>query len=120
MGAILSRVLGRVIACLAAAASLLASAAALASGNPPNGINIGIDFNWHPGPSGYTAAFIASINPSGATLNTCVGVCNFPIAYSVGGVAQAAVTSGGTYNTWIPPAPRPSEPATSRPPTRRR
>ena len=81
------------IACLVAAASLLASAAARAAGDGPNGINIGFDFNWTPGPAGYTAAFILGVTPSGATLNTCIGVCNFPLAYRVNGVAQAAVTS---------------------------
>ena len=99
------RVLGLVIACLVAAASLLASAAARAAGDGPNGVNIGFDFNWNAGPSGYTAAFITSVSPSGATLNTCIGVCNFPLAYRVNGVAQPAVTSGGAYETWINPSP---------------
>jgi hypothetical protein len=78
----------------------LSPAPTLASGPGPNGVNIGFDFNWSPGPSGDTATFISSVNSSGATLATCIGVCNFAFAYSIGGVAQTPVVSGGAYETW--------------------
>ena len=78
---------------------------AWASGPGPGGINIGFNFNWSPttsppGATGYTATFIASTSASGGTLNTCIGVCNFAIAYSVGGTPQPAVLPDGAYETW--------------------
>jgi hypothetical protein len=79
----------------------------LASGDPPTGINIGFDFNWNNGPAGYTASFIASVSGSGANLNNCGGAvnastssCDFPIAYSIGGVPQASVLPGGVYGNF--------------------
>jgi hypothetical protein len=96
---------------------LLATAPALAaSGTGPNGINIGIDFNWNLGPQGYTASFIQTVTPGGATLNNCTGgpttptstACDFPIAYSIGGTPQTAVTSGGVYETY-PTLPTPPQ-----------
>jgi hypothetical protein len=87
--------------------------AALASGPGPNGINIGLDFNWNNGPSGYSASFIAATTGSGATLNNCGGVvspstsaCDFVFAYSIGGTPQTAVTPGGVYETY-PTSPTP-------------
>jgi hypothetical protein len=88
----------------------VAPASALASGAGPNGINIGIDFNWNPGPAGYAASFINTVSGSGATVNNCTSgggpvtpsssVCDFPIAFSIGGTPQTAVISGGVYETW--------------------
>ena len=75
-----------------------------ASNQPgPNGVNIGFDFNWSPGPSGYTASFIATASGSGGTLNTCSGACNFAFAYSIGGIAQTPVAPDGNYQTWTLP-----------------
>jgi hypothetical protein len=76
----------------------------------PGGVNIGFDFNWNNGPAGYTASFIASVSGTGATLNNCSGpglssstsTCDFAFSYDIGGVAQTAVASGGTYDTWTP------------------
>ena len=94
----------------------LCTTAALASGPGPNGVNIGFDFNWNNGPQGYTASFIANTSGSGATLDNCaVGLltatssaCDFVFAYSIGGVAQTPVVSGGTYETYptLPAAPQ--------------
>lgn len=85
-------------------AALFVSPASADSNQPgPNGVNIGFDFNWNPGPSGDTATFIASVSGSGGTLNTCAGICNFAFAYSIGGVAQTPVVSGGVYQTWTLP-----------------
>ena len=58
----------------------------------PNGVNIGIDFNWNHGPAGYTASFIANTTGSGATLNKRTGgpttptstACDFVFSYSIG------------------------------------
>lgn len=88
-------------------ASFLLAVPALATGNGPNGINIGIDFNWNNGPAGYTASFIASTTGTGATLNNDGGAVNsststgnFALAYRIGGVPQTSVTSGGVYSAW--------------------
>jgi hypothetical protein len=90
---------------------LFLSLPALASGRGPNGINIGLDFNWDSinGPHGYTASFIQSVTSSGTTLNNCSGTltstttsCNLAFSYDIGGVAQTAVLPGGVYNTWNP------------------
>src|SRR5579859_7272599 len=105
---------------LVAAAVLIAPIVAPTSvfaqaGSPgPGGVNVGFDFNWNPttsppGATGYTATFIATSSPSGATLNTCIGVCNFVIAYSVGGTPQPAVLPGGAYETWTPPGRPPGQ-----------
>ena len=76
------------------ASLFLWTTAALASGPGPNGVNVGLDFNWNNGPAGYTASFIAATSGSGATLNNCGGpvnsstsACDFVFAYSIGGVA---------------------------------
>jgi hypothetical protein len=101
---------------LYAALCLLAAAPASALASPagPNGINIGIDFNWNQaGPPGYAASFINTSTNSGATLINCTigpttptsNSCDFPIAYSIGGTPQTAVVSGGAYNTWAQTAP---------------
>jgi hypothetical protein len=98
------------------AALFLWTTAALASGAGPNGVNIGIDFNWNPGPPGYTASFINSTSGSGATLNNCTGgpttptstACDFVFSYSIGGVAQTPVTPGGVYETY-PTLPAPPQ-----------
>ena len=93
-------------------ALFLCAASALASGPGPNGVNIGLDFNWASAgePHGYTASFIASTSGSGATLNNCGGAvtpttqaCDFVFAYSIGGVPQQGVVPGGVYDTWTPP-----------------
>ena len=78
---------------------------AQASGQGPNGINIGMDFNWNSGPGGYTASFIAAVTPTGSPLDNCAASpitsssssCDFVFAYSVNGVPQTAVTPGGVY-----------------------
>lgn len=53
---------------------------------------------------------LASTNGSGASLVNCLGPvtptsveCNFAFNYSIGGVAQQGVVSGGAYETWTPP-----------------
>jgi hypothetical protein len=101
--------------CLVAAACFFSAVPAMASGNGPNGINIGFDFNWsygHPPiPYGSTASFIASVSPSGATLNNNSGPSvtpttaagGFVFSYSIGGVPQPGGTPGGVYGTWTPP-----------------
>ncbi len=100
----------RLVVCLLAAA--LFSIPAFASGNPPNGINIGFDFNWsNNGPAGYTASFIRAVSSSGATLNNCsVGTltpsstaCDFAFTYSIGGVPQTSVMPGGVYGNFGSP-----------------
>lgn len=106
--------LQRLARCVVLCLLVIAPASALASGAGPNGINIGIDFNWNPGPQGYTASFIANVTGSGATLNNCTGgpttptstACDFPIAYDIGGTPQSAVVSGGVYETY-PTLPAP-------------
>ncbi len=98
------------------AALFLWTTAALASGPGPNGVNIGIDFNWALGPQGYTASFISSTSASGGTLNNCTvspttstsHACDFVFAYSIGGVAQTPVTPGGVYETY-PTSPAPPQ-----------
>ncbi len=98
------------------AALFLWTTAALASGPGPNGINIGIDFNWNSGPPGYTASFIAATTGSGATLNNCTGgpttptstACDFVFSYSIGGTPQTAVAPGGVYETY-PTSPSPGQ-----------
>lgn len=81
----------------------------------PGGVNIGLDFNWACDgrpcvgqPAGYSAAFINTPNASGAPLVLCLGgsvtpslnACNFVLSYTIGGVAQPAVDTGGIYDTW--------------------
>jgi hypothetical protein len=81
----------------------------------PGGVNIGFDFNWACDgrpcvgqPAGYSAAFINTPNASGAPLTLCLGgsvtpslhACNFVISYTIGGVAQPALNTGGIYDTW--------------------
>jgi hypothetical protein len=98
----------RITQCFLTLASLLflLSLPALATGNGPNGINVGFDFNWNRnGPSGYSAVFVSA---TGSSLNTCEGgavtsttsSCNFAFSYDIGGVAQTPVQSGGNYSTW--------------------
>ena len=100
------------------AALFLWTTAALASGPGPNGVNIGFDFNWTPGPLGYSASFIGTANGSGATLVNCTNgggggpvtptssACDFVFAYSIGGTPQTQVTPGGVYETY-PTSPAP-------------
>jgi IPT/TIG domain/IPTL-CTERM motif len=96
------------------AALFLWTTAALASGPGPNGVNIGFDFNWNPGPLGYSASFIQVSSSSGASLNNCTygavtamsSACDFVFAYSIGGIPQTAVISGGVYETY-PTLPTP-------------
>lgn len=88
--------------------SLALAPTAMASGPGPGGVNVGFNFNWTPttsppGATGYTAAFINATSSSGASLNTCIGVCNFAITYSVGGTPQPSVLPDGNYETWTPP-----------------
>jgi hypothetical protein len=97
-------------ACFVLAASALAPSTVLAlPGQPgPGGVNVGFDFNWTPttsppGATGYTATFINTVSASGATLNTCIGVCNFAVAYTVSGIPEPSVLPGGSYETWTPP-----------------
>jgi hypothetical protein len=97
------------------ASLFLWTTAALASGPGPNGVNIGFDFNWGNGPAGYTASFVAATSGSGGTLNNCgvpltpsTSACDFVFAYSIGGVAQTPVTSGGVYETY-PTSPAPPQ-----------
>ena len=114
----LQRLACYVALCLLAVAPAPALAQ-MGTGNGPNGINIGIDFNWNQGPPGYTASFIFVVTNSGATLNNCTGgpttptstACDFPIAYSIGGTPQTAVTPGGVYETYptLPTPPRCNE-----------
>jgi hypothetical protein len=94
------------VLCLMAATLLLSPAPALAQSGPgPGGVNLGFDFNWNNGPAGYTASFVES---DGVSLNNCVGGpitsttsgCDFAFAYSIGGVSQTGVVSGGSYETW--------------------
>ena len=97
---------------LPAALFLWTTAALAASGPGPNGVNVGFDFNWNPGPLGYSASFIASTNGSGATLQNCTNgggggpvlstssACDFVFAYSIGGTPQTPVTPGGVYETY--------------------
>lgn len=92
---------------LLVAAPCLLPLPAMASGAGPGGVNIGFDFNWNPGPTGYAASFIATVSGSGASLEDCDGPlnvtprqCNFPISYSIGGVPQIGVSSGGSYYEW--------------------
>jgi hypothetical protein len=97
-----------VVLCLLVVAPV--QALALGNGAGPNGINIGIDFNWGNGPLGYSASFIFTTSPSGGTLENCTNGggpvtptssnCDFPIAFSIGGTPQTAVISGGSYETW--------------------
>jgi hypothetical protein len=78
------------------------------SGAGPGGVNIGLDFNWNNGPAGYTGSFIATVSGTGATLDNCAigpvssstSACDFPFSYSIGGVPQTPVLSGGVYDTW--------------------
>ena len=95
------------------ASLFLWTTAALASGPGPNGVNVGFDFNWNNGPAGYAASFIGATSGSGATLINCnpptnasSTACDFVFAYSIGGVAQTAVASGGVYETY-PTSPTP-------------
>jgi hypothetical protein len=86
---------------------LSAAPALAATGAGPNGINIGIDFNWNNGPAGLDASFISTVNGSGATLNNNAGAAgptasagNFIITYSIGGVLQTVQASDHVYSTW--------------------
>lgn len=95
----------RALGCLVVPAVILWVPPAHASGAGPNGINIGMDFNWNSGPGGYTASFIAAVTGSGATLNNCAASpitaastsCDFVFTYSVNNVAQTGVAPGGVY-----------------------
>ncbi len=99
---------------LLAALFLWTTAALAQSGPGPNGVNIGFDFNWSLGPMGYTASFINTTSGSGGTLSNCTmgptsamsRACDFVFAYSIGGVPQTPVTSGGVYETY-PTLPTP-------------
>jgi hypothetical protein len=103
----------RGVVCLLAAAALFLSPAPAQSGAPPpNGINIGLDFNWANGPAGDTASFIESSSPSGATLVNCsrsgpvtgsTSACDFAFTYSIGGTPQTPVAPEGLYVTWPTP-----------------
>ena len=95
--------------CISVVALFVTASPALASGAGPSGVNIGFDFNWNTvgSPGGYTASFISSASASGGTLDNCntpvtptLQSCNFAISYSIGGVAQTAVSPGGAYSTW--------------------
>lgn len=98
------RFTSRGIVCLLALPLLVPAASAAANQPGPGGVNIGFNFNWSPGPSGYTASFIATVSGSGGTLNTCAAICNFAFTYSIGGVAQTPVAPDGNYQTWtLPP-----------------
>lgn len=92
---------------LLVAAPWLLAIPALASGNGPNGTNIGFGFNWANGPAGYSASFLGTISAGGATLVNCRGAvtdtstaCNFVFSYDIGGTAQTSVSPGATYTTW--------------------
>lgn len=91
---------------------MLAVPLARASGEGPNGINIGIDFNWSASsvPAGSTASFIAGSNGTNYSLNNNGAVTptsqsgGFAFSYSIGSVAQPGTLSGGAYETWpLPP-----------------
>lgn len=90
---------------------------AQASGDGPNGINVGIDFNWSNSsvPAGSTASFITSSNGTTYSLNNNSGPSvtpttkagGFAFSYSIGGAAQPGTLPGGTYTTWTPPGSPP-------------
>lgn len=82
---------------------------ALASGAPPNGFNVGLDFNWaHTGPAGANAAFISSPATSLATcvqpFNNTTSSCNFVFSVTIGANPPISSSTGGVYDTW-PTAP---------------
>ena len=80
------------------------------SGPGPNGINIGLDFDWNTGTAGLDAAFVYSVNSTGASLETNGGPASPTThsgafvfgTYSVGGVAQTGrgLAPAGPYSTW--------------------